>query len=233
MAQPPAQNPNQNSYGHPDQAQPSYPQANHYPPSAPAYPSRQPGYPQQPGNYAPPLAGQRNQGAAYAAAPVKKGKWFLYLIPALGVVAMVLGVFLPWFNVTILGSTVSLNGMGNLSGPSELTSILSRDGSSGVKDGVLVLGLAGISSLLILGGLLMRARGFAIAVIVFGLMSLGLTAFEVIDANRSIQAINNSAAGAATAQTGLGLYVGLAGAVVVLVGAIVTLVFFKSGRSRA
>jgi hypothetical protein len=240
----PVQQRNQNHHEYPNQlnqpnqaGQPSQPyaaQPNYYRTPPPAYQNRAAGYspsqPQPPVNYAPAQypPGTWSQAGPYAAAPVqakKQDNRFLYLLPALGVAALALGVFLPWFSVAVLGSTVSLNGLGNASGPTELTGIFAQ--GNAVKDGVIVLALAGLLGLLTLGGLALKARGFAIAVLVFGLAAAGLMAFELVDANRNIAEINRNAAGAAVAQTGLGLYIGLAGAVIVLLGALITFIFFR------
>jgi len=218
----PGQNPNQNNY-------PQQPPYNQAPP--PGYPPQQPGGypPQQPGGYPP----QQYQGAPYAVAPVKlPANPLLYIIPLVGVVIMAVGVFLPWFNMTLLGGTIGVNGLGTLSGPTDLVNALNQSaGSPGAKDGVLVLGLAGILIVLCLLGLVLKMRGFAIAAIVFGVFSLGLTAFEVSDVSKSINDINATGLGQISAQTGLGIYVCLIGAIVILIGAIVTVLFFR--RSKA
>ncbi len=226
----PGQNPNQNNYPQSNQPPPPYNQGNYQAPQGSYQPGGYP-QPQPPGQY---------QGAGYGAppaygvAPVKKAaNPLLYLIPAVGVVIMALGVFLPWFNLTLLGGTIGVNGLGNVSGSAELTALYTQtNGSSAAKDGVLVLGLAGILIVLIVLGLLLKARGFAIAAIVFGVMAAGLMVFEVTDATRSINDINRTTGGAASASTGLGLYVGLAGALIVLVGAIIAFAFFRKSRAR-
>ncbi len=226
----PGQNPNQNNYPQSNQPPPPYNQGNYQAPQGSYQPGGYP-QPQPPGQY---------QGVAYGAppayrvAPVKRvANPLLYLIPAVGVVIMALGVFLPWFNMTFLGGTIAVNGLGNLSGPADLVTTLTQGtGSPGAKDGVLVLGLAGILIVLIVLGLLLKARGFAIAAIVFGVIAAGLMAFEVSDVGKSVGDINQTGLGQIKAETGLGIYVGLVGALIVLFGAIITFAFFRKSRAR-
>jgi hypothetical protein len=220
MSQPP-----QNNYPRPNQpGQPPYPQQqpNNYPPQGyyqgqQPYPGQQPGYPPQ----AP------YQGA-YPAQKVKvPGNWKLYLIPLLGAILLAVGAFLPWITLTIVGQTISVSGIGSVSGTSDLVSAYNQAGGGGAKDGTIALALAGISLILILIGLLTRARGWAIGVIVFGVFATGLMAYELYDIGKSTSTLASDTAGAGASSTGFGIYIGLAGAIIILVGAIITVAFFR------
>ncbi len=220
MSQPP-----NNNYPRPNQpGQPPYPQQQpgNYPPQGyyqgqPPYPGQQPGYPPQA-----PYAG------AYPAQKVKvPGNWKLYLIPLPGAILLAVGAFLPWISLTVLGQTISVSGTGSVSGTSDLVSAYNQSGGGGAKDGVIALTLAGISLVLILIGLLTRARGWAIGVIVFGVFATLLMAYEVYDVGKSASSIASDTGGAGASSGGIGLYIGLAGALIVLVGAIITVAFFR------
>lgn len=215
----------QNNYQQQQSVQAAYQQQpNAYSPQG-YYPPRQPGYaPQQP------------YPGAYAV-PAKKvkmpGNRNLYFIPLVGVILLAVGAFLPWItlNVKALSQSISINGMGSVSGTPELVSAYNQAGGGGAKDGVIALGLAGIILVLILIGLLTRSRGWAIASIVFGFFAAGLMAYEVIDVNRSINQLTTDSAGVTTSAGGIGLYVGLAGGIIIQVGAIITVALFRKKQA--
>jgi hypothetical protein len=121
--------------------------------------------------------------------------------------------------------------MGSVSGNADLVALYNSAGGGGAKDGVIALSLAVISLILILVGLLTKARGWAIATIVFGVFATGLMAYEVFDVNRSTNQIASDSAGLGASSGGIGLYVGLAGAIIILIGAIITVAFFRKKRA--
>ncbi|MBN9390429.1 MAG: hypothetical protein J0I20_20540 [Chloroflexi bacterium] len=223
MSQPP-----QNNYQQP--GQPPYQQQPNaaYPPQG-YYQGQQPGYQPQQG-YAP----QPAYPGAYAA-PAQRvkvpGNRNLYFIPLIGVILLAAGAFLPWINLTIQNQSISINGMGSVSGNAELAALYNSAGGGGAKDGVIALSLAVISLILVLVGLLTKARGWAIATIVFGVFSIGLMAYEVFDVNRSTNKVATDSAGLGSSSGGIGLYVGLAGAIIILIGAIVTVTFFRKKQA--
>ena len=208
----------QNNYPRPNQpGQPPYPQQpNNYPPQG-YYQGQQPVYP-----------AQVAYAGAYPAQKVKvPGNWTLYFIPLIGVILLAVGAFLPWISLTIASQSFSVSGTGSVSGTPDLVSAYNQSGGGGAKDGVIALALAGISLVLILIGLLTRARGWAIGVLVFGVFATGLMAFELYDVGKSNTSISSDTAGAGTSTTGIGIYVGLAGAIIILIGAIIAVAFFR------
>lgn len=221
-----SQYPNQGGNYPPRPNQPPPPQ---YQGQPGGYPPQPPQYQGQPGGYPPPQQYQ-GQPYGYSAAPVKPPpNPYLYLIPIVGIILMAVGVFLPWFTISFLGVSLSVDGLGKASGTGEVVTAYNQAAGTGnAKDGVYLLGAGGLLLVLCLLGLFLKARGFAIAAIVFGVLCVGLTAYDVVDINRSL---SGTSSGGASGTVGIGLYISLVGAIVILIGAIITVAFFRKKRA--
>jgi hypothetical protein len=203
------------NYPPPPQGYPQQPQ--NYPPSG--YPPSQ--YPQQ--GYQPqyqqypPNAGQYQQQwqQPATAKPARKPNP-IYAIPAIGGLLLMICAFLPWLTVSFLGENLTITGLGSVSGTTDPALA-----SGGARDGVLALILGVIALVLALLGLFLNRKGFAIALIVFGVLASGLMIFELADVNRNVSEFSSLGGGIST---GIGIYLGLVGALAVLIGAILPLV---------
>ena len=197
-----------NNYTRPDQPiQQPYPpqQWNNYPPQGYTQ-VQQPGYAPQHSGYGygqqPVYPAQVAYAGAYPAQKVKvPGNWTLYFIPLIGVILLAVGVFLPWRTYTISGDIYKFRGMDN-------------------TDGTIILSLAFVTLALVFSGLLTRSRGVAYAVIVFGVLSAGLMAIEVY-----LVVKNSSTYVGDYAEPGT--FVGLTGGIIILIGGIITVAFFR------
>jgi hypothetical protein len=149
------------------------------------------------------------QQPVYVGAAAKKGMNPFYLVGLLGGLALAISAFLPWATAKVGRLEMSITGMGNVSG----TGIGSSN--EGVRDGIFALGLGILVVVLAVLGLLLSSRGFAIALLVFGLLSSAFMVYELTDINQDMSSVAGSA--------GFGVYMGLAGALVIVVGGVVPL----------
>ncbi len=167
------------------------------------------------------MATQANYGQAYPNTRTRSLNP-LYGIAAVGGLAMVASSFLAWYNFTITGNggdSFSITGMGGTSGTSEMAKFLAEAASN---PGIISVFLGGVVLLLALLGLVLNKKGFAIAALVFGLMGLAFMGLKLSQAAKLGSDIGDSAS--LTTSVGLGLYVGLLGAILAVLGSILTLV---------
>jgi succinate-acetate transporter protein len=140
-----------------------------------------------------------------------------YGIPLFGGLLMLISVFLTWYTIKISDTTLaqefSISGLGNTDSTSSIAKITAQEASSA---GFLVIFFGGIILLMAILGLWLNKKGFAISLIVFGVLAVGFTALKVSQANESVELLVVSG--------GIGVYLALLGAIVVFAGSIVSLV---------
>ncbi len=194
------QPPQPGGYGQPPQ---QYPQGYGQPP--------QPGYgqpPQNPGYNGYP---QMNYAPAPAVAAAR-GMNPIYAAPLIGGLLLVIGAFLPWIIFKFLGKELTITGMGATSGNLDIP-------SGGVKDGIFAVFLGGIILLLAIIGLLRGSKGFGIAILIFGIFATLFMLYELSDISNAAKTLGDSG----SVSTGIGLYIGLVGAIIALVGGVLPL----------
>ncbi len=140
----------------------------------------------------------------------------LYAAASLGGLALIASPFLAWYNINLAGEQFTISGMGGLSGAK--SSIATYLAEASGNPGVVSLFFGGLVLLMGVLGLLLNKKGFAIAGIVLALLGAAFTLLKIT------QATSTSSTGEASTSTGLGLYLGLAAALIALgcfVGAVV------------
>lgn len=227
MSYQPNPNPNQ-----PDprytQTQSGYGQPTQPPP--PGYGQQpQPGY-QQPINGQPvqgygqqpqPGYGQPVQGYGQPAPVVRPAMNPLYMgLVALGGLLLVVCAFLPWISLDFLGTKISVNGLGQVSDKTIPSGSTASDGVIAIFLGVVLLILGGLSFVL-------KQRWLPIAALVFAVFAVLLMAFELI---HNTSSINSDPSLGNIASNGLGVYLGLLGGIIALVGGV--LHFMMRRRAR-
>jgi hypothetical protein len=115
-----------------------------------------------------------------------------------------------------------MTGLGSLSGPFSAGSATSE-----VKDGIFALGLGILILLIAVVGFFSNNKAAAIVSLVFAVAAIGLMLFELSDISSSVKTTISST-GIAVVNVGSGLYIGLAGAVIALVGSILIVVARRS-----
>lgn len=131
---------------------------------------------------------------------------FLYIVPGLGALLLLLAVFLPWLSLNLFGSAFSTNGIGALSAPPGFTDSMQKLSQSPDYAGLLASASAPASSnanptsttsqpyeawqgwaLIVLAvlclalavcGIALPSKGFAIATLVAGLVCLALAGWD-------------------------------------------------------
>lgn len=194
----------QPGYGQPPQNQPGYGQP-------PQYQQPAPGQPQQP---FPGYAGYQPMNYA-TATPAVRGRNPLYAGATLGGLLLIVCAFLPWISITIAGGTTTITGIGGVSG--DLKDFL---GGGGARDGIFAVILGGIILLFSLFGLFQNRKAGAIGGIVGGVLGTLLMFYELFDLNKSVKDLSALDASSAI---GFGVYIGIAGALLGLIGSIVPL----------
>ena len=170
-------------------------------------------YGQQPGYPAP--------GTVPAAAGANVPAAALQII---GGVVAVIAAFLSWAALSANGISITVNGMGNISGLPAGTATP----DTGIGDGALVIA-AGV--LAILGGVLLIAvKKGALSTIglIGGLGALALGIYEMTQVNDAISQFEALGQGA-SGSVGIGIWLVIAGGAVALIGAILG---FMGGRKR-
>jgi hypothetical protein len=166
----------------------------------------------------------------YGAHPFARNNWF-YAIPCLGALILFGSTFLPWLQMGYLNLEVSMNGLGMLSGSSVLVGGIQRSGNTpGLKDGVFFLGLGVLISLVGLAGFVRKKITIDWAVIVLGLISIGLSIFEIVDTTKRVAELNMTLTSDIGGQSGFGLTVALFGSVITIFGGFIVSagpVFFR------
>ncbi len=225
MSYPPNQPPGQQPpYGQPPpyQPQPGYgqqpPQYQQPGNGQPPQQYQQPGYGQQPQQYQQPLPGYNGyQPMSYApATPVAAGRNSLYAVVGVGGLLMVVCAFLPWLTLKFLDQDLSVTGLGAVSG-----SAAKSLSNTGVKDGIFALTLGVIILVFALFGLLKNNRVAAIGALVAGVISTLLMIYEWSTVSSSAKDLTSADIGI---NVGIGIYIGLIGALIALVGGLMALV---------
>jgi hypothetical protein len=157
-------------------------------------------------------------------------RWYLYFIPGIACFALILCVFFPWVSLNFLGSSISVNGVGGTN--SNLPT--SQNNSFVAHDGFIVLAAAVIGTILSLGGLLQRHKGYTIGLIIIGLVALGVFGYEFWNISKTIGEANDLIASSSTPNTfgvglaiGFGIYLGLVMALTLIISSIVTYTMFR------
>jgi hypothetical protein len=206
----------------PPNGQPQYPQAGYGQP-----PQNQPGYGQPP-QYQQPGQGQPQQPfpgyAGYqpmnyaAATPAVRGFNPIYAGEALGGLLLIICAFLTWLTLNVAGGTTTVTGLGGVNG--DLKDLL---GNGEVGDGVFPLILGAITLLFSLFGLFRNHKAGAIGGIVAGILATLIMFYKLFSINDSISKLN-ALGPDYSASIGIGLYLGIVGALLALIGSIVALV---------
>jgi len=170
------------------------------------------------------MATQANYGQTY---PNTRTRTInpLYGVAAVGGVLLAVSSFLAWYNFNITGSggeSFSITGMGGTSGTSEMAKFLAATASNA---GIISVFLGGMVLLPALLGLALNKKGFAIATLVFALMSVAFMVLKLSQAAKLGSDLGDSAM--LTTSVGLGLYLGLLGAIIALVGSVLPLVMHR------
>lgn len=227
-----------------------------YPQTPPKYPELKPlppGWQQpiQPGQWV--SAGNNGivQQSQFININITIGRWYLYFIPGIACLALILCVFLPWISINLFGSSITANGVGGTNMPTgslEAMAALSptattpapttsQTNSFIAHDGFIVLVVAVIGVILSLGGLLQRHKGYTIGLIIIGFITLGIFGFEFWNISKSIGDANAQIAAAASQNifgvglsVGFGIYLGIITAIILIVSSIVTYIMFEDNR---
>lgn len=179
-----------------------------------------------------------------------KGRIFLYFIPGFGALLILLGVFLPWLSITIFGTTISVNGIGSVSAPQSFmdglqklqndfgnfTQITPTTTTSTTQPfepfhGWILIVLAGISLILVIGGLAQQSKIYTIGLIICGVVCSGLTCWDLWKTIKLLddtykQMTDPTVALFSSIQTGFGLFMATFASLCLAIGAISTLIFF-------
>lgn len=168
-------------------------------------------------------------------------KPYLYAIPGLGALLLAAAIFLPWYSINILSTSLTINGLGGTNVPSLGISSANSPASGSsqpleVWHGWLLLALAVFTLAIVVPGIFLKNKHFAIASIVSGFIAVGLMGYDLA---KTTQTINDSYAAAgvspdvtalSSASVGFGLYIGLAAAFAIFTGSL--LIFFLFDRPR-
>jgi hypothetical protein len=142
-----------------------------------------------------------------------------YGIAVAGGLLMLISLFLTWYNIKISGSLAqefSVTGLGGTDSTEALAKAAAQSASSA---GMLLLGCTIIILLLSALGLLTNKKGFAITLIVFGVLATGFTLLKVGQANDANSLVSSSGA--------IGVYLAFVGAVIAFVGSIISMIKTK------
>lgn len=182
----------------------------------------QPQHPQQPQYYQPQQQPQAYyqyapqpypaQAQAQAATASRGGKKWLYILPLGAALVLAGGAFLPWITFNGLGTSFSISGLGQFSGDTSLVG-----NSGGAKDGVITLSLAVVAILFALVGLFTARRWPAWLAFVAGLLASAISVIDLLDIQSRGKELSSDVA---TLSVGLGLYLSLGAALVLLVGSL-------------
>ncbi len=174
----------------------------------------------QPAVYPQPLPPTYSQPITYsyppAPFPTRAKTNPLYAVAGLGGFLLAVSTFLAWATVRLANIEISVNGLGAVSSNSGV-------GTSGanLRDGFIALGIGIVAMVLAgLGGFSGR-RGYAIGLVVLGLLGSGLMLFELSDISRKLGNVSG-------VSVGFGLWLGFFGGLLILAGGILALVGRRS-----
>lgn len=215
----------QPGYGQPQQTPPGYgqaPQPGYQQPAQGYGQQPQPGYQQPVQGYGQqPQPGYQQPGYGQPTPPVvRPAANPLYMgLVALGGLLLIVCAFLAWITLDFLGTKISVNGLGQISDKSI------PSGSGTASDGVIAIFLGVV--LLILGGLsfVLKQRWLPLAALVVAVFAVLLMAFELI---HNTSSINSDASLGNIASNGIGVYIGLVGAIIALVGGVLPFVLRRT-----
>lgn len=246
--------------------QPGQYQPGHFPPprqSGQPYPQTPPKYlelkplppgwqqPIQPGQWVPVGNNGIVQQAKYVKEDTEPGRWYLYFIPGITCLALILCVFLPWISIGFFGSSITANGVGGTNMPSSFlesmaalapttptsTPPTSQPNSFIAHDGFIVIVVAVIGAILSLGGLLQRHKGYTIGLVIIGIITVGVFGVEFWNISKTIGDAKAEIAAASTQNIfgvdlsiGFGIYLGIITSITLVVSSIVTYIMFEDNR---
>jgi hypothetical protein len=231
----------------PGQQQPGQPQQPTPQLSDNSYVPPQPGYgpftrPEQIYGYQHPVTQSAQQTSFELTIPgiykwmvLRKKTWLLFAISTMGSLVIMCCVFMPAYVLEFSPTTLSMNGLGDVSGPAIFVNTAKTawgtDDERG-STGKYILAIGIIAFALSLGGLYQKDKNYAIGLIVIGFIACGLAIFQFANKLESATKVNadysssNNVFGF-NALVGFGIYVGIIGAAMLLAGAILTFKFFK------
>ena len=137
-----------------------------------------------------------------------------------GGLLLIVCAFLPWITLNLLGTSFSINGLGQVSDKQLGDNSTTGDGIIAIVLGIVLLLSAG------LGFILKRGWAGRIAQ-VFGVLATLFMLYELINIGNSLKDPIFQSGGAST---GLGVYLGLLGAIIALVGGVLALVQQRRAR---
>ena len=139
-----------------------------------------------------------------------------YGIIGLGVLLTIVSVFMPWLGATLQFKNksykISMNGLGILNGDPDPVLAFNKENPTQIKDGVYTLFLALPLMLLTIGGFIRHHIFYTAGLLVLGIID---TVVLVINLVESLFKLTRTATIAV--DPGNGIYVGLAGCLVILV----------------
>jgi hypothetical protein len=220
------------------------------PPQYSPYSQAQPNYQQpQPLQSGPPPL-QWNPAGVYdwlESPAARFGKSYFYIIPGLGSLLLAVSVFLPWFSADIIGTSLTMNGVGgtNLAalGDTSVDHVAPSVGGSPAYEswhGWLLLALAVLTLIMVVLGITLKNKHFAIASLVAGFIAVGLLGYDLARMMQAVDEILRSISGVQAVgqpnvklsiSTGFGLYAGLASALAIFIGSILTFFLFNTSTS--
>lgn len=167
------------------------------------------------------------QQQSYPAAPITPKPNLLYAIPIIGSLFVIAGVFLPWVSFAVVSGFISLegsiNGFGGCSGSPILCNSFNRGSSFSPVDAIVIAALA-VLALVVAGMGLLNKMHESIWLLgaICGVICGGIAVSDLMSIMSRVQSVNNSQGSSdsvsSAAQTGIGLYLIVAGAAVSLGG---------------
>ena len=148
-----------------------------------------------------------------------------YTIPGVGGLLLFGCAFLPWLSITIFALQISINGLGQVTNASGAT--LSTTTSPNATDGYIAAILALIILALAVVGFYKTIKYLPEVLIVLGVMGALLMVYDFISAASRVAEVNLSGSANVQASSGPGQFVGLVGALAVVIGG-----FYIRSRSK-
>jgi hypothetical protein len=211
--------PPQQQGGYPPPQQGGYPppqQGGYPPPQQPqqgGYPPPQPGYGAQPapGGYPPPQPGYGYANPAVA--PARKAAPLL-VVALIGGAVLAISCFLPWLKIVGSGQSITINGLGKVSGAAGISRVDVSAGAVALVLGIIVVVLAALC-------LTLRRNNLTSAAMIAAILGLAFMVYKTIQIAKDSSDLNKQFTGSAKFSIGFGLFVGLVGAAVAVISAFV------------
>jgi hypothetical protein len=169
------------------------------------------------------------QQQSYPAAPITPKPNLLYGIPIIGGFFAIAGVFLPWVSFAVVSGFISLegaiNGFGGCSGSPILCNSFNRGSNFSPVDAIVIAILAVLA--LVVGGIGLLSKmheNIWLLGAICGVICGGIAVSDLLSIMSRVQSVNSSSSQSSgdsvssAAQTGIGLYLIVVGAVVSLGG---------------